>query len=282
MVALVSLALLDASARRQASSSAKRQLGMIQKLIVAYYRASTQQQKRSGLGLLAQKEAVRRYIETNPGELIAELTEIESGRKSNRPQLAEALWYCRVYDAKLVVARLDRLARSVLLITRLMESGVDFVAADMPLANKFTVHILAAVAEYESQLISQRVRAALAVAKAQGRKFGGYRGSKPPTFSPQAQRARTRAERERAKARALDFAPLLCALRDQGESTYGIAQQLTFMGIKTPKGRTQWSWGQVHRMFMYAGERLPKPWSTRLTRAKRQSQTMQFPVQRLD
>jgi DNA invertase Pin-like site-specific DNA recombinase len=142
------------------------------KPIVAYYRVSTRQQERSGLGLLAQQDAIRRYVAANRCKVLAELTEVESGRNDGRPKLAEALWFCRVYDAKLVIARLDRLARSTAMIAGLMKSGVDFVAADMPLANRFTIHILAAVAEYEARLISQRTKAAFAAAKARGRKFG--------------------------------------------------------------------------------------------------------------
>ena len=103
--------------------------------LVVYYRVSTQQQKRSGLGLLAQLDLVRRYIYANSGRVLAEVTEIESGRSKDRPQLKEALRLCRVYSATLIIARLDRLARSVAMIASLLESDVDFVAADMPLAN---------------------------------------------------------------------------------------------------------------------------------------------------
>ena len=141
---------------------------MSDKSLVVYYRVSTEQQKRSGLGLLAQQDSVRRYIAANPGRVLAELTEIESGRSKDRPQLKEALRLCRVYDATLLIARLDRLARSVSMIAGLLESDVVFVAADMPLANRFTIHILAAVAEYEARLISERTRAAFSAAKAQG------------------------------------------------------------------------------------------------------------------
>jgi len=276
------VALSDPCALREVFAAFEGRRKMTGTPLVAYYRVSTEQQKRSGLGLLAQREAVRRYIEANPGRLIAEVTGIESGRNSNRPKLAEALWLCRLHDAKLVVARLDRLARNVALVSRLMETNVDFVAADMPLANRFTVHILASVAEYESRLISQRVRAAIAIAKERGRKFCGYRGEKPPTFSPAAQRARTKAERERAKARALDFAPLLCTLRDHGETIQGIARQLTLLGIETPKGRTNWSRGQVQGMFMYVGERLPKLRVSRRTEAERGAATLRFPIERFD
>jgi DNA invertase Pin-like site-specific DNA recombinase len=115
---------------------------MSDRSLIVYYRASTQQQKRSGLGLLAQQDSVRRYVDANPGRVLAELTEIESGRSKERPQLKEALRLCRIYSAKLIIARLDRLARSVAMIAGLLEGDVEFVAADMPLANRFTIHIL--------------------------------------------------------------------------------------------------------------------------------------------
>ena len=176
------------------------------------------------------KNSARRYITANPGPIFAELTEIESGRSKDRPQLKEALRLCRVYNAKLIIARLDRLARSVSMIAGLLESDVDFIAADMPLANRFTIHILAAVAEYEARLISERTKAAFAAAKARGRKFGNPR---PEThrFSDAARKARVRAERERSKRRALDFAPLLRELRDRGQTINEIAQHLTAIGV---------------------------------------------------
>jgi DNA invertase Pin-like site-specific DNA recombinase len=190
---------------------------MTDRLLVVYYRVSTQQQKRSGLGLLAQQDSVRRYIKANPGRVLAEVIEIESGRSRDRPQLKEALRLCRVYNARLIIARLDRLARSVGMIAGLLESDVDFVAADMPLANRFTIHVLAAAAEYEARLISDRTKAAFATAKARGRKFGNPR-SETHRFSDAVRKARVRAERDRSKRRALEFAPLLCELRDRGQT----------------------------------------------------------------
>ena len=177
------------------------------KTIVAYYRVSTRQQARSGLGLLAQQDAVRRYVAANRCKVLAELTEVESGRDSGRPKLAEALWFCRVYDAKLVIARLDRLARSTVMIAGLMKSGVDFVAADMPLANRFTIHILAAVAEYEARLISERTMAAFAAAKARGRKFGN---PDPSThrFSDAARKLQVRAIREKSEDPRARLSPI--------------------------------------------------------------------------
>ena len=239
--------------------------------LVVYYRASTRQQKRSGLGLLAQQDSVRRYIEANPGRVLAEMAEIESGRSNDRPQLKEALRLCRIYNAKLIIARLDRLARSVAMIAGLLESDVDFVAADMPLANRFTIHILAAVAEYEARLISERTKAAFAAAKARGRKFGN---PNPEThrLSHAARKARARAERERSKKRALDFLPLLCDLRDRGLTIQEIAQHLTASGVHRPRGGKAWGHNTVRRMFEHAGERKPK------TRFGRRRRTTFFPL----
>jgi DNA invertase Pin-like site-specific DNA recombinase len=250
---------------------------MSAKPIVAYYRVSTRQQKRSGLGLLAQQDAVRRYVAANRCKVLAELTEVESGRDTGRPKLAEALWFCRVYEAKLVIARLDRLARSIAMIAGLMKSDVDFVAADMPLANRFTIHILAAVAEYEARLISERTKAAMAAAKARGRKFGNP-DPRTHRFSAAARKAAVRAVREQAKARALDYIPLLCELRDRGETIHGIALQLTAMSIETPRRRMIWRDRMVARVFEYAGERKPRPWASRRTREVRLSNHLDVPT----
>lgn len=227
--------------------------------IVAYYRVSTVQQGRSGLGLEAQRQSVQRYLSANPGRLIAEITEVESGRKNNRPKVAEALWLCRVYDAKLVIARLDRLSRNVALIAGLLESGVDFVAADMPLANRFTIHLMAAVAEYEATLGSERTKAAFAVAKARGKKRGGPRRADFREYFKGGTVASAIASTERAKGRARDMAPLLRELRDAGLPLYAIARELTAMEIPTPSSRgKQWCPAVVRRYFVYAGEKLPK------------------------
>src|SRR3954466_12001673 len=139
---------------------------------VAYYRVSTDQQGRSGLGLEAQREAVRSFLNGGSWTLADEVTEVESGKRNDRPELDRALGLCRLYGATLVVAKLDRLARNVAFISKLMESGVDFVAADFPQANRLTVHTLAAVAEHETAMISARTKAALNAAKARGAKLG--------------------------------------------------------------------------------------------------------------
>ena len=141
---------------------------------VAYYRVSTQKQGKSGLGLEAQRESVNSYLNGGKWSLVAEMVEIESGKKSsNRPKLAQALSLCRLHKAKLLVAKLDRLSGNVAFISALMESGVQFVAVDLPQANELTVHIMAAMAEYEAKAISARTKAALAAAKARGTVLGG-------------------------------------------------------------------------------------------------------------
>src|SRR3954469_11857326 len=149
---------------------------MHQRKFVAYYRVSTEKQGRSGLGLEAQQEAVRSYLNGGGWHLMAEVVEVESGKKNDRPRLAEALRLCRLHGAILIIAKLDRLARNVAFISNLMESGVEFTAVDFPQANRLTVHILAAVAEHEREMISRRTKDALAAAKARGTKLGGNQG----------------------------------------------------------------------------------------------------------
>src|SRR4051795_4052900 len=128
--------------------------------LFAYYRVSTDRQGQYGLGLDAQRAAVAGFVGAR--ELVAEFTEVESGKRNDRPQLAAALELCRRQRAMLVIAKLDRLARNVAFIANLMESGVEFTAVDMPSANKLTLHILSAVAEHKREMISARTKAALA------------------------------------------------------------------------------------------------------------------------
>jgi DNA invertase Pin-like site-specific DNA recombinase len=140
---------------------------------VSYYRVSTGRQGHSGLGLDAQRHAVRDYLGWNPeNQLVAEYTEVESGKKSDRPELQTALAACKRHKATLIIAKLDRLARNVAFMANLMESGVEFVAVDNPHASKLMLHMLAAFAEHEREQISSRTKAALAAAKARGVKLG--------------------------------------------------------------------------------------------------------------
>jgi DNA invertase Pin-like site-specific DNA recombinase len=145
--------------------------------MVGYYRVSTPKQGRSGLGLQAQKAAVKAFI--NGGKLIGEFTEIETGKNNNRPKLAEAIQACRIYGATLVIAKLDRLSRNAHFLLGLKEAGVEFICCDMPNANRLTVGIMAMVAEEERRMISERTKAALAAAKARGIKIGGDRDTIP-------------------------------------------------------------------------------------------------------
>src|SRR3984893_18460178 len=128
---------------------------------IGYLRVSTEKQGLSGLGLEAQRKAIEDYLNGGRWELLAEYVEIESGKRSDRPELAATLAHSKTTGATLVIAKLDRLSRNVAFISNLMESGVDFVAADMPMANRLTVHVLAAVAEHEREMISERTKRAL-------------------------------------------------------------------------------------------------------------------------
>ena len=137
---------------------------------VAYLRVSTQKQGYSGLGLEAQREIIQKYLcGKNP---IAEYVEIESGRKKDRPKLKEALTLCRKDGAALIVAKLDRLARSVSFLSNLLESGVEILFCDFPQANKMMLHILSAISQYEAELIATRTKSALKAKKARGYKLG--------------------------------------------------------------------------------------------------------------
>jgi DNA invertase Pin-like site-specific DNA recombinase len=136
---------------------------------VAYYRVGTQKQAKSSLGLEAQKAAVLYYLNGGGWKLLAEFTEIESGKHDDRPELAKALVQCKKKKATLVIAKLDRLSRNVAFIARLMEGKVPSLAVDMPEANELTIHILAAVAQHERRMISTRIKEALQVAKAKGK-----------------------------------------------------------------------------------------------------------------
>jgi DNA invertase Pin-like site-specific DNA recombinase len=156
---------------------------------VAYYRVSTGQQRESGLGLDSQQAQVRHYVIINSGRLVGEFSEIASGRRNDRPQLALALTTCRIMGAILVIARLDRLSRNTAMIARLMESEVDFVAADFPHANRFTIHVLAAVAEYESKIQSERMKAVLGALKQRGVKVGNTKRGPTRRFPPGCQQA---------------------------------------------------------------------------------------------
>jgi DNA invertase Pin-like site-specific DNA recombinase len=214
---------------------------------IAYYRVSTAKQGASGLGLEAQQEAVRSYLNGGRWTMVSEVTEIESGKRNDRPALANALALCRVHGATLVIAKLDRLARNVNFISNLMESGVEFTAVDFPQANRLTIHILAAVAEHEAVMISTRTKAALAAAKARGTRLGN------PT-SLIASRAREGAQASikvrfaKAAKRTADLLPIIREVQASGTQTLrGIAEVLNSRGIPAARGGG-WSAVQVGRI----------------------------------
>lgn len=201
---------------------------------VAYYRVSTRCQGASGLGLDAQREAVRVCLSGNGWPPVAEFTEVESGGKNDRPELARALAACKLYGAVLVVAKLDRLVRNVAFVSALMEIGVDFVAVDFPMASRLTVHILAAVAEHEASMNSARTKAALAAAKARGRVLGGFRGYR---LTAQDGAQAVAAKRLRAAERAEWIAPLLAELRAAGvASLRAVAAEFNRRAVPAPRG----------------------------------------------
>ena len=202
----------------------------IMKDFVAYYRVSTDGQRRSGLGLAAQQEAISQFIQSRQGTLIAEFKEIESGKKKDRPALLQAIEQCKKRRAVLLIARLDRLARNVAFISSLMEASVNFIACDMPEANRLTIHILAAVAEYERELISERTKRALQEAKKKGIKLGN---PKPLLVLPLAYKAM----KEKADLFAEHLSPLVEKLRMQGYSYTDIAREFNARRLPTARQR---------------------------------------------
>src|SRR4051794_11373263 len=213
---------------------------------IAYYRVSTQAQGASGLGLEAQRAAVLAYLDGGSWHLAAEFVEVESGRKDDRPELAKALAACRRLGATLVIAKLDRLARRVSFVSALMDSGVEFVAVDFPTANKLTIHILAAVAEHEREMISARTKAALAAAKARGVKLGN--ANMRPDIQAKGAAAGLIARRAKAAARTADLVPLLDDLRAAGATSLrALAAELDGRGVPAP-GAGTWHANSVRRV----------------------------------
>ncbi len=213
---------------------------------VSYLRVSTARQGASGLGLEAQRAAVAAHLNGGNWTLLREIVEIESGKRNDRPALAEALRLCRQQKATLVIAKLDRLARNVHFISGLMESGVEFLAVDMPSANRFVVHILAAVAEQEAEAISKRTKAALAAAKERGTVLGGRRVSSE-RFAEIGAAARQTFSAQAAKGRA-QVLPVIAEIQGQGISTLrAIAAELNLRTVDAPRGG-QWSAVQVQRV----------------------------------
>ena len=217
---------------------------------ISYLRVSTAKQGASGLGLEAQRDAVSRYINGGNWQLIQEIVEVESGKRNDRPAIAEALRLCRLHKGTLVIAKLDRLARNVHFISSLMESDVEFIACDFPEANRLTVHILAAVAEHEASMISARTKAALQAAKGRGVALGGQRGSVDRMASIAAKGAQASAAKrhESAAKRQIDLLPVILDLRCKGATSLrALAAGLNEIGLTTALGKA-WTATQVMRL----------------------------------
>ena len=214
---------------------------------VAYYRVSTNKQGQFGLGMEAQQAAVRQYLEQHHGELVAEFSEVESGGKDDRPEMAKALRKCRLTGATLLIAKLDRLSRNRRFLLDLADSTTSFVCCDMPEANSLTVGLLACLADYERQLISERTKAALAAAKARGTVLGNPNileiRNTDPTAANQARIAKSR-ERN---AEMLEVIQEIHA--DAGESMgyRATARALNVAGYKTARGKA-WNHISVSRV----------------------------------
>jgi DNA invertase Pin-like site-specific DNA recombinase len=217
---------------------------------VSYLRVSTVRQGISGLGLEAQRAAVAQHLNGGRWTLVQEVVEVESGKRNDRPAIAEALRLCRLHRATLIIAKLDRLARNVHFISSLMESGVEFVAVDFPQANRLTVHILAAVAEHEASMISARTKAALGAAKARGVRLGGQRGSLD-RMGRMARKGNAASAVVRSAAcakRNEDLLPVIEDIRATGAITpQEIAYGLNERGISASRGGA-WSAVQVRRI----------------------------------
>ena len=220
---------------------------------IAYTRVSTKKQGNSGLGLEAQTTSGINFVNGH-GKLLATYTEVESGKKSDRPERAKALSHARRSKAVLIVAKMDRLSRNVAFLSALMESTVEFQAVDNPHANRLTIHILAAIAEHEAKATSTRTKEALQAAKVRGTKLGSNRAG----HWAGREHLRQAGQRNATKAAALanrenrigiysDLVPLIKDLRSQGITLKAIAAKLTELGHETRRGKP-WNHVQVLRL----------------------------------
>lgn len=229
---------------------------------VAYYRVSTAKQGASGLGLEAQKAAVQQYLNGGSWELVGEFEEVESGKRSDRPALAQAMERCSLTGARLLIAKLDRLSRNVHFLTGLQERGVDFVACDMPDAHRVTVGIMAVLAQEEREAISSRTKAALGSIKARLEAGEGHvskrsgktitRLGNPNGLSVSRPDLGTAAKIAKADEFAAKVGPTIRELRAQDLSMAAVADRLNQMRVETPRGKS-WTPMGVKRVLDRAG-----------------------------
>ena len=213
---------------------------------VSYYRVSTQKQGINGNGIEAQKQSVDRYLKTLDCELLASYEEVESGGNNERPKLLEAIQLAKTQKAILVIAKLDRLSRNAAFLLTLQDSGVDFVCCDMPNADRFSVGILALLAQKERELISTRTKAGLAIVKQRGTVLGNPNGKVALTTA----RA---AIQSRKKAFVVDAVKTIEEIKSTGVTTLAkLAECLNKRGEKSPRGRA-WTPTAVRRVLLAAG-----------------------------
>lgn len=202
---------------------------------VIYYRVSTSSQGKSGLGLEAQEQAVTDYLKRVGGEVLESFTDIETGKHEQRKQLQAALKKCRLTGATLLIAKLDRLSRNAPFLMTLQDSSLDFVCADMPEANRLTIGMMALMADYERQLISERTKAALKAAKARGVKLGNPNLAK---VRPKDTQAARKAKIEKAQERNKEILSVINELKaEHGDLTLSrIAELLNESGYTAARG----------------------------------------------
>ena len=206
----------------------------------SYIRVSTQAQNSSGLGLEAQRKAILDYLNGGRWRIIREYIEIESGRRNDRPELMKALEHCKRTKATLLIAKLDRLSRSVSFTSALMESGIDFLAVDNPHANKFMIHVQAAFNQHEAEMISKRTREALAAAKARGVKLGNPHGFSRVKRNTDPTKA-TEKRMQSAKEYAERMYSIVKSYIDSGLSLRAVAKKMEEQKELTPRGGERWS-----------------------------------------
>jgi DNA invertase Pin-like site-specific DNA recombinase len=218
---------------------------------IGYYRVSTSKQGMKGLGMAAQEAAVQQYLDRVGGTLLGEHREVESGKRDDRPALAEALRHARLTNATLLIAKLDRLSRDAAFLLTLQKEGVRFVAADMPDANNLTVGIMALIAQQEREAISKRTKEALAAAKVRGVKLGGKREGSADIAQHQAQAVAV--VRQKADAYAAKLGPVIRDIQAQGmTSLRQIAEELNRRQVATARGG-QWAAPAVRNLLARMG-----------------------------
>lgn len=234
---------------------------------VVYYRVSDAKQGRSGLGLEAQEAMFATFLCVHPGEVVGEYTEVETGKSlqksRRRPELREAMDHAQVAKATLVIAKLDRLARNVAFISALMESGLPFKCCDMPEADKFTIHILAALAQREGEMISERTSAALQALKKRGVKLGSARpghwegrtksgesmAEKRELGLKKARKASQEVAQEEMSRQYEPLVPWIREMRESGMTLQLIVDQLNAKGCQTRRNKP-WNMGILRRVIL--------------------------------